>query len=104
MKWTRTYLSCAGCSQRCAVTDFSVVGESDPACDLIVAWNLLPASVRDAFRAIVRVDDATWARGRGRAVTKALMALPYYQHTNPAFADNARHVIREFLADHEPGA
>ena len=58
MKCTRTYLSCAGCSQRCAVTDFSVVGESDPACDLIVAWNLLPASVRDASRAIVRVDDA----------------------------------------------
>ncbi|MCC2629044.1 MAG: hypothetical protein K0S14_2694 [Thermomicrobiales bacterium] len=24
--------------------------QSDPACDLIVAWNLLPASVRDAFR------------------------------------------------------
>ena len=70
MKRTRTYLSCAGCSQRCAVTDFSVVGESDPACDLIVAWNQLPASVRDTFRAIVRVDDATWAWGRGRAVTK----------------------------------
>jgi hypothetical protein len=32
------------------------------------------------------------------------MALPYYQHTNPAFADNARHVIREVLADHERGA
>ena len=60
--------------------------------------------VRDAFRAIVRVDDATWARGRGRAVTKALIALPYYQHTNPAFADNARHMIREVLADHERGA
>jgi aminoglycoside phosphotransferase (APT) family kinase protein len=104
MKCTRTYLSCAGCSQRCAVTDFSVVGESDPACDLIVAWNPLPASVRDAFRAIVRVDDATRAWGRGRAVTKALMALPYYQHTNPTFADNARHVIREVLADHERGA
>jgi aminoglycoside phosphotransferase (APT) family kinase protein len=71
-----------------------------------LSWrgNLLPASVRDAFRAIVRVDDATWAWGRGRAVTKALMALPYYQHTNPALADNARHVIREILADHERGA
>src|SRR5215204_4884564 len=26
------------------------------------------------------------------------------KHTNPAFADNARHVIREDLADHERGA
>ena len=82
-----------------AVIDFSAVG--DPACDLIVAWNLLPSRVRDDFRAAVGADDATWARGRGRALEKALMALPHYQRTSPAFANNARHVINEVLADHE---
>ena len=31
----------------------------------------------------------------------SLIALPYYQDTNPAMASNARHVIRAVLADHE---
>jgi aminoglycoside phosphotransferase (APT) family kinase protein len=30
----------------------------------------------------------------------AVIALPYYWDTNPAMAANARHVIREVLADH----
>jgi aminoglycoside phosphotransferase (APT) family kinase protein len=86
-----------------AVIDFSAAGVGDPACDLMVAWNLLPAGARDDFRAAVRVDEATWARGRGLALLKALQALPYYRHTNPAFADNAYYVIRAVLADRERG-
>jgi aminoglycoside phosphotransferase (APT) family kinase protein len=84
-----------------AVIDFGTVGVGDPACDLIVAWNLLPVGARDEFRAALEVDDATWIRGRGRALSIALIALPYYKTTNRAMADNARHVIREVLADHE---
>ncbi|MGJ6965274.1 aminoglycoside phosphotransferase family protein [Streptosporangium sp. G11] len=84
-----------------AVIDFGSAGVGDPACDLIVAWNLLPAEVRDDFRTALRVDDATWARGRGRALSIALIALPYYRDTNPVFAANARHTIREVLTDHE---
>ncbi|ADI12135.1 aminoglycoside phosphotransferase [Streptomyces bingchenggensis BCW-1] len=84
-----------------AVIDFATMGVGDPACDLIPAWNLLPAQARDPFRAAVGADDATWARGRGRALSMALIQLPYYQHTNPGIAANARHVIREVLADHE---
>ncbi|WP_433242675.1 aminoglycoside phosphotransferase family protein [Streptosporangium sp. CA-135522] len=83
------------------VIDFGTAGVGDPACDLIVAWNLLPAGVRDDFRTALQVDDATWARGRGRALSIALIALPYYKDTNPVFAANARHVIHEVLADHE---
>lgn len=84
-----------------AVIDFGTVGVGDPACDLIVAWNLLPAGVRNAFRTTLQVDDATWARGRGRALSMALIALPYYQDTNPVMATNARHVIHEVLTDHQ---
>ncbi|MFJ2033292.1 aminoglycoside phosphotransferase family protein [Streptosporangium sp. NPDC087985] len=84
-----------------AVIDFGTMGVGDPACDLIVAWNLLPAGVRNDFRTALQVDDATWARGRGRALSIALIALPYYKDTNPVFAANARHVIHEVLADHE---
>ncbi|MGA4839199.1 aminoglycoside phosphotransferase family protein [Streptomyces sp. G45] len=83
-----------------AVIDFECAGAGDPACDLIPAWNLLPARARDAFRAATGADDATWARGRGRALSMALIQLPYYVDTNPVMAANARHVIREVLADH----
>jgi aminoglycoside phosphotransferase (APT) family kinase protein len=84
-----------------AVIDFGGVGVGDPACDLIVAWNLLPAETRDVFRAALEVDDATWARGRGWALSIALIQLPYYHRTNPVLAAGARHTIAAVLADHE---
>ena len=84
-----------------AVIDFGCLGVGDPACDLQVAWNLLSAQTRDDFRAALPVDDATWARGRGWALSVGLIALPYYQSTNPVLADIARRAIAEVLADHE---
>ncbi|WP_425266110.1 aminoglycoside phosphotransferase family protein [Amycolatopsis regifaucium] len=82
-----------------AVIDFGCLGMGDPACDLFPAWNLLPAEAREVFRTALRVDDATWARGRGRTLSQALIALPYYRKTNAAMADNARHVIRAVLEE-----
>lgn len=82
-----------------AVIDFGCTGVGDPACDLFPAWNLLPADAREVFRAKLDVDDATWERGRGRTLSQALVALPYYRKTNPMMAENARHVIRAVLAD-----
>lgn len=81
-----------------AVLDFATVGVGDPACDLIPAWNLLPAPAREVFRDKVNVDDATWTRGRGWALSMALIQLPYYRHTNQVISANARHVITEVLA------
>ena len=82
-----------------AVIDFGGLGVGDPACDLIVAWNLLSTQTRDIFRAALPVDDATWARGRGWALSVGLIALPYYQSTNPVLACIARRAIDEALAD-----
>ncbi|MFF3849164.1 aminoglycoside phosphotransferase family protein [Streptomyces sp. NPDC002328] len=82
-----------------AVIDFGTVGVGDPAVDLIVAWNLLPASARARFREAVGADDAEWARGRGWALSIALIALPFYWETNPPLAENSRHVIKEILAE-----
>jgi aminoglycoside phosphotransferase (APT) family kinase protein len=82
-----------------AVIDFATAGLGDPACDLIPAWNLLPASARPAFREALDVDDDTWNRGRGRALSMALIQLPYYRQTNKGIAANAQHVIDEVLAD-----
>lgn len=82
-----------------AVIDFGGVGVGDPAVDLIIAWNLLPAAARGAFRDAVGADDAEWARGRGWALSISLIQLPYYWRTNPQLAANSRHVIREILAE-----
>ncbi|MFC5155951.1 aminoglycoside phosphotransferase family protein [Streptomyces amakusaensis] len=80
-----------------AVIDFGCMGSGDPACDLFPAWNLLPRGAREVFREALGVDDATWVRGRGRTLSQALIALPYYRRTNPVMAGNARHVIRAVL-------
>ncbi|MBV7699802.1 aminoglycoside phosphotransferase family protein [Streptomyces sp. TRM70350] len=82
-----------------AVIDFGLAGVGDPAVDLIVAWNLLPAGARETFRQIVGADDAEWARGRGWALSISLIQLPYYWDTNPPLAESSRHVIREMLAE-----
>jgi aminoglycoside phosphotransferase (APT) family kinase protein len=82
------------------VIDFGGLGVGDPACDSMIAWSLFTADSRDAFRAAMRVDEATWARARGCALSQALLALPYYLYTNPPIATRSRHTIEEILADH----
>lgn len=84
-----------------AVIDFGGLGVGDPACDLIVAWDLLTAETRPVFRTALSVDDATWARGRGWALSVALIALPYYLDTHPAMVRYARRMIDEVLGDLE---
>jgi aminoglycoside phosphotransferase (APT) family kinase protein len=87
-----------------AIIDFGGLGVGDPAVDLFGAWGFLSAEDRDVFRDALDVDDATWARGRGWALSIALVQLPYYQNTNPVLAGISRHLIGEVLADHgEPG-
>jgi aminoglycoside phosphotransferase (APT) family kinase protein len=81
------------------VIDFGVLGVGDPACELIVAWSLFSGESREVFRRALGVDDATWARGRGWALSVALVALPYYETTNPVMVANSRHRIDEVLAD-----
>jgi aminoglycoside phosphotransferase (APT) family kinase protein len=86
-----------------AVIDWGAAGVGDPTVDLVVAWNLLPAPARLAFRAALGVDADTWRRGRGWALSIAIIQLPYYQHTNASLAANARHVVEEVLADEVTG-
>src|SRR5512132_2607618 len=45
-----------------AVIDWGCLGIGDPACDVMVAWNVLPADARGLFRAKLSVDDSTWTR------------------------------------------
>jgi aminoglycoside phosphotransferase (APT) family kinase protein len=80
-----------------AVIDFGCLGVGDPACELPAAWALFSGESRDVFHAALPFDDATWARGRGWALT-AVSAIPYYRHTNPAIVTEALHVIEQALA------
>jgi aminoglycoside phosphotransferase (APT) family kinase protein len=86
-----------------AVIDFGCLGVGDPACDLMVAWNLFSGEAREAFRTALAVDGATWARGRGWALSVGLIALPYYQHTNPVLAGISQYAIDEVLAEQKDG-
>lgn len=81
------------------VVDFGGLGVGDPACDAMVAWTFLPRSARRVFRSELDVDDATWERARGWALSMGLIALPYYRTTNPALARSARRWIEEALGD-----
>ena len=83
------------------VIDWGGLGVGDPATDLLPAWNLFQHESRGAFRDEIGADEATWARGRGLALSVALVALPYYLETNPVVVRWARNIIDEVLADHE---
>ena len=64
----------------------------------MAAWLYLPAEARGVFRAALDVDDATWSRARGWALSMGLIALPYYKGANPVLAGIARNAIQQTLA------
>jgi aminoglycoside phosphotransferase (APT) family kinase protein len=86
----------------CAVIDFGGVGVGDPAADVIAAWSIFGSRGRAAFRTALAVDEGTWNRARGYALHQALLIIPYYAETNPAFVALAQRTVAEVLADHYP--
>ena len=85
-----------------AVLDFGSSGVGDRACDCVIAWTFLAGAGRDRFRAALDVDAATWSRGRGWALWKALITLVgRLEDDSPAAAP--RRDIEQVLADHVRG-
>ena len=84
-----------------AVIDFGLAGVGDPAADLIATWCLFSAEERSIYHAQLQVDDATWVRGRGWALSIALQIIPYYSETNPGFVDIAKRMVDEVLGDYD---
>jgi aminoglycoside phosphotransferase (APT) family kinase protein len=82
-----------------SVIDFGIAGVGDPACDAIAGWSLFSKESRAAYRSRLGVDDATWARGRGWALSIALLIIPYYRLTNPGFVEMAIRMVNEVIAD-----
>lgn len=81
------------------VLDWGGSGAGDPANDLVPAWSCLRGADRHRFRARLAPDDGTWARAWGIAVAQAVVAIPYYDRTNPPFAGLCRATLTEALAD-----
>jgi aminoglycoside phosphotransferase (APT) family kinase protein len=83
-----------------AVIDFGTLSVGDPACDVAVAWKMLPADAREVFRSELSVDEATWARGRGWVLSQAVGALSYYtEQTNGTLVQEATRWLAEVLGD-----
>jgi aminoglycoside phosphotransferase (APT) family kinase protein len=81
-----------------AVIDFGSSGVGDPACDLAIAWTLFDADSCEAYRAVLPFDDATWARGRGWTLWKALITLA--APSGARVVEEARRAFDAVLADH----
>jgi hypothetical protein len=64
---------------------------------------VLPANQRDGFRAALCVDEATWTRARGWALSQAVNALSYYTpETNRILVLEARRWVDEVLTTARP--
>ncbi|MFD5780259.1 aminoglycoside phosphotransferase family protein [Streptomyces sp. NPDC126933] len=87
-----------------AVIDFGCSGVGDPACDTVIAWTLLSGESRQAFRDALSVDPATWARGRGWALWKALITYAEGLDGDPGKAAAAKRVLDEVLREYEQSA
>lgn len=85
-----------------AVIDFSGLGVGDPVCDLMIAWALFDGESRGVFRRAAGADDAQWLRGRGIALSQAVIFIPYYLTTNPAGVAAARRSLEAVLAESGP--
>jgi aminoglycoside phosphotransferase (APT) family kinase protein len=81
-----------------AVIDFGCSAVGDPACDTAIAWAWFTGESRKVFQARLPVDQATWARGRGWALWKALIVLVRARKNDPGGATEAARVIGEVLA------
>lgn len=85
--------------QLAAVIDFGTCRVGDPACDMAVAWTLLTADARQAFRRRLSVDDATWAHGRGWALWKTLVTCAQTVERTDDSA-SARRVLGEIFNEY----
>jgi aminoglycoside phosphotransferase (APT) family kinase protein len=98
-----------------AVIDFGGVAIGDPAYDLVMEWEFFTGDSAAAFRRGLHVDEATWARGRGWALWKALVSLAEEREGGddaqaPARDDlfgrrhSPRQIIGLIIADHARSA
>ena len=87
-----------------AVLDFGTSGIGDPSCDTTIAWTFLSGESTGVFKYRLPVDAATWVRGRGWAIWKAMIVLvSAIESGDQDDAAYTTRVIEKILADHLDG-
>ena len=84
-----------------AVIDYGGLNVGDPACDLQPAWNLFSGVSRHILLTALDSDQAMRLRGRGWALSQALIALPYYWQTNRGIVSQALTTLDLVLGEDE---
>ena len=96
-----------------AVIDFGGLAVGDPAYDLVMEWEFFAGDSAAAFRCGLPLDEATWARGRGWALWKALASIASEKAAGSGGQATARHLgwrhspaqtIGLLIADHDRSA
>ena len=96
-----------------AVIDFGGAAVGDPACDLVMEWTFFTGDSAAVFRRGLHLDEATWARGRGWALWKALLMIGEEKEGRSDAQDAARRlgwrhsprqIVDLVIADHARSA
>jgi len=82
-----------------SVIDFGDLTSGDPATDLGSAWMFFDAADRLRLRHLLAVDDATWDRARGWALSVAL-AIADSSADNPRYRAMSAQTLARVAADH----
>ncbi|MFC6155294.1 aminoglycoside phosphotransferase family protein [Kribbella jiaozuonensis] len=82
-----------------AVIDFGTARAADPAADVMPAWWIFEGESRKAYRQALAVDDNTWLRARGWALSLSIIAIPYYRDRNPDTIPDGQAYVADLLAD-----
>lgn len=80
-----------------AVIDWEGCTVGDPSADYLAAWWLFDRDSRETFRTASQAQTSDWLRGMGWALHMAVVAIPYYAHTNPVFVAQARAALGQII-------
>ena len=82
-----------------SVIDFGDLTSGDPATDLGSAWMFFDGSDRLRLRRLLEVDDTTWDRARGWALSVSL-AIAENSSDNPRYQAMSARTLARVAADH----
>jgi aminoglycoside phosphotransferase (APT) family kinase protein len=81
-----------------SVIDFGDLTSGDPATDLGAAWMFFASVDRQRFRSLLAVDEATWDRARGWALTVSL-GIALNSSDNPRYETLGLRTLERTIVD-----
>jgi aminoglycoside phosphotransferase (APT) family kinase protein len=81
------------------VIDFGTARAADPVGDVLPAWWLFEGRSRTEYRAALEIDENTWLRARGWALSLVVIAIPYYLNRRSGTLADGQGSVADILAD-----